>query len=104
VFRKDGAYVSEGFVGKATLGNGAAWDVAFSGDPKQQWLFVADGQNHAVHILRRDTLQTVAKIGSGGRIPGFFYAVGSVATDSQGAVYTGETLEGKRVQRFVPGK
>jgi DNA-binding beta-propeller fold protein YncE len=104
VFRKDGAYVSEGFVGKATLGNGAAWDVAFSRDPKQQWLFVADGQNHAVHILRRDTLQTVAKIGSGGRIPGFFYAVGSVATDSQGAVYTGETLEGKRVQRFVPGK
>ena len=35
-------------------------------------------------------------------IPGTFYSVGSVAVDSRGNVYTGETLEGKRVQKFVP--
>jgi DNA-binding beta-propeller fold protein YncE len=104
VFGKDGKYVTEGFVAKATLGNGAAWDVAFSRDPKQQFLFVADGQNHRVHVLRRDTLVTVGSIGSGGRYPGYFFGVGSVATDSQGTLYTGETFEGKRVQKFVLGK
>jgi hypothetical protein len=30
-----------------------------------------------------------------------FYSVGSVAVDSKGNVYTGETLEGKRVQKFI---
>ena len=104
VFRKDGTYVSEGFVSKTTTGNGAVWDLAFSRDPKQQFVFVADGQDHKVHVLRRDTLATVGSIGSGGRYPGYFLSVSSVATDSQGAVYTGETFEGKRVQKFVVGK
>jgi DNA-binding beta-propeller fold protein YncE len=104
VFRKDGTYVTEGVVAKATLGNGAAWDVAFSRDPKQQFLFVADGQNQKVHVLLRATLATVGSIGSGGRYPGYFFGVGSVATDSQGTLYTGETFEGKRVQKFVLGK
>jgi DNA-binding beta-propeller fold protein YncE len=104
VFRKDGTYVREGTVAPATRGNGSVWDVAFSRDPKQQFLFVADGQNHRVHVLRRDTLATVGSIGSGGRYPGYFLSVGSVATDSQGNLYTGETFEGKRIQKFVPGK
>ena len=104
VFRKDGTYVTEGVVGKATLGNGAAWDVAFSRDPKQQFLFVADGQNQKVHVLLRATLATVGSIGSGGRYPGSFFGVGSVATDSQGTLYTGETFEGKRVQKFTLAK
>ena len=30
-----------------------------------------------------------------------FYAVHSIAVDSKGNVYTGETYEGKRVQKFV---
>jgi len=32
---------------------------------------------------------------------GEFYGVGSVAVDSKGNVYAGETYEGKRVQKFV---
>ena len=39
--------------------------------------------------------------GDGGRYPGTFYSVGSVAVDSKGNVYTGENLEGKRVQKFI---
>jgi len=38
----------------------------------------------------------------GGRYPGLFYSVGSIGVDSRGNVYTGETLEGKRVQKFLP--
>ena len=54
-----------------------------------------------IFILRRDTLETVGSFGDGGRYPGTFYSVGSVAVDSKGNVYTGETLEGKRVQKFI---
>ena len=42
-----------------------------------------------------------ARFGSGGRYPGQFLAVGSIAVDAQGNVYTGEQHHGKRVQKFV---
>jgi DNA-binding beta-propeller fold protein YncE len=102
VFRKDGKFVREAFVSKTTLGDGSVWDIAFSHDPKQQFLFVADGHDKKVFILRRDTLEVVTSFGDGGRMPGQFYGVGSIAVDSKGNVYTGETYEGKRVQKFEP--
>jgi len=37
----------------------------------------------------------------GGRQPGQFFGVHSIATDSQGNIYTTETYEGKRIQKFV---
>jgi hypothetical protein len=39
--------------------------------------------------------------GDGGRQPGQFFGVHSIATDSSGNVYTTETYEGKRLQKFV---
>ena len=104
VFRRDGTFVKEAVIAKATLGNGSVWDVAFSADPQQRFLYVADGQNQQVHVLVRDTLEAVTTIGAGGRWPGHFYAVGSVAVDSRGNLYTGEALEGKRVQKFMVGR
>ena len=47
------------------------------------------------------TLEVLTTFGDGGRQPGQFYGVHSVATDSQGNLYTTETYEGKRVQKFV---
>ena len=102
VFRKDGTFVKEAIVSKATLGAGSVWSVALSADAAQRYLFVADGQNHQVTVLTRDSLQPASTIGTGGRWPGTFYAVGSVAVDSRGNLYTGETLQGKRLQKFVP--
>ena len=49
----------------------------------------------------RDTLQELTNFGDGGRQPGQFYGVHSIATDSKGNIYTTETYEGKRVQKFV---
>jgi DNA-binding beta-propeller fold protein YncE len=89
-------------VSPATQGTGSVWDVALSRDPEQRYLYVADGHDQKIFILRRDTLETVGSFGDGGRYPGTFYAVGSIAVDSKGNVYTGETLEGKRVQKFMP--
>ena len=102
VFQKDGKFVKEGIVSKTTTGDGSVWDVAFSSDPQQRFLYVADGHDKKVIIVDRNTLQpTGTTIGSGGRYPGQFYGVGSVAVDSRGNLYTGETYEGKRVQKFV---
>jgi hypothetical protein len=101
VFKKDGTFVKEASVSKSTLGEGAAWDLAFSRDPQQRFLYVADGSDQKVWVLRRDTLEIVSSVGAGGRWPGHFYGVGSIAVDSKGNLYTGETYEGKRLQKFV---
>jgi hypothetical protein len=102
VFDAAGKYLAQGFVSKSTRGTGSVWDLAFSSDARQQFVYVADGHDQKVVILRRDTLETIGSFGDGGRSPGRFYSVGSIAVDSKGNIYTGETLEGKRVQKFVP--
>jgi DNA-binding beta-propeller fold protein YncE len=101
VFRPDGTFVKEGFIAKKTLGSGSTWDLAFSKDPRQQFLYVTDGVNAKVHILERESLQELTTFGDGGRQPGQFYGAHSIATDSRGNIYTTETYEGKRVQKFV---
>ena len=100
VFKKDGSFVKEKLIAPKTLGTGSVWDIAFSRDPQQKYLYVADGMNMKVHVVDRQTLEVLTSYGDGGRQPGQFYAVHSVATDSKGNVYTTETYEGKRVQKF----
>lgn len=101
VFRKDGTFVKEAFIAPRTLGDGAVWDIAFSRDPEQRFLYLADGKNMKVYIIERETLEVLTTFGDGGRQPGQFFAVHSIATDSKGNIYTTETYEGKRVQKFV---
>jgi hypothetical protein len=64
-------------------------------------LIMADGQNERVRIILRETLEELTAFGDGGRQPGQFYGVHSIASDSKGNIYTTETYEGKRVQKFV---
>ena len=101
VFQKDGTYVDEMIVAPRTLGDGATWDISFSKDPEQKYLYLADGKNMKVYIIERKTLKILTSFGDGGRQPGQFFAVHSIATDSKGNIYTTETYEGKRVQKFV---
>ena len=96
VFTKEGKFVKEAFFAKNSLSEGAVWDVAFSRDPAQTYIFLADGRNMKIRVLRRDTLEELTSFGDGGRQPGQFYAVHSIATDSKGNLYTTETYEGKR--------
>jgi DNA-binding beta-propeller fold protein YncE len=101
VFTKEGKFVKEGFILRRSLGEGSTWDVAFSKDPQQRYLYVSDGRNMKVHVLMRDTLEVLTSFGDGGRQPGQFFGVHSIATDSKGNIYTTETYEGKRLQKFV---
>ena len=102
VFRRDGTFVQEGFVSPETRDLGTAYGVALSHDPAQRWVYVNDGSNNTVWILRRDDLETVGRFGSYGRQGGQFLSAHSMTVDQQGNVYVGET-RGRRVQRFRLG-
>ena len=100
VFTTEGEYVEEIYLRTRTRGAGAVWDVAFSTDPDQSFVYVADGMNEQVHVLRRSPLEYIYSFGGGGRMAGQFYGTHSIEVDSQGNIYTTETYEGKRVQKF----
>jgi DNA-binding beta-propeller fold protein YncE len=101
VFKADGTFVKEVLIAPKTLGDGSTWDVAFSKDPEQKYLYVADGKNERVYVLDRQSLEILTSFGDGGRQPGQFFAVHSIATDSKGNIFTTETYEGRRLQKFV---
>lgn len=101
VFHKDGTFVQEGFVAPRTLGFGASFDIAFSVDPEQRFLYLGDGANKKVWILRRDTLEIVDSFGTGGQYAGEFAIVHALETDSHGNIYVAETVGGDRVQKFT---
>ena len=101
VFRPDGTFVKEAQVAPLTVASGSTWDIAFSQDEDQEFIYVADGSNFKVHILDRESLEVLAEFGDGGRQPGLFFGTHSIVTDSLGNLYTTETYEGKRVQKFL---
>jgi len=101
VFTPDGKFVKEGFVARNTLdGRGTAFQVAFSPDKEQKFIYVPDGSNDKVRILNRDTLQVVGSFGREGPYAGQWHWLHSIGVDSKGNVYTGES-RGNRVQKFV---
>src|ERR1700738_3175002 len=59
VFRPDGTFVKEQFFAKNTLASGSTWEVAFSKDPEQRFMYLTDGQNERVRIVQRDTMTVI---------------------------------------------
>ena len=98
-FTKEGKFLKEVFIERESLADGSTWDLVFSKD--QKYLIVADGRNQMIHIVDREAMEVVTSFGDGGRQPGQWYGLHSIATDSKGNLYTTETYEGKRVQKFV---
>jgi DNA-binding beta-propeller fold protein YncE len=101
VFRKDGTFVREAFFERNTLRSGSVWDMTLSRDPQETYLYMVDGVNEELRILRRDTLEVLTTFGDGGRQPGQFFGVHNIAVDSRGNLYTTETYTGARLQRFL---
>lgn len=97
VFQRDGTFVHEGAVRE---GRSGAFDVAFSHDPEQTYVYVADGSLHKIWILRRDDLSVVGEFGSEGTGPGEMGRPHNIATDSQGNLYVAEADPGRRWQKF----
>jgi hypothetical protein len=101
VFKYDGTYVKQFTLEVDTKGDGALWEIAFSGDTQQKFMYIADGANEKIHVLDRQTMKEIYWFGGGGRQPGQFYAVHSIVTDSKGDIFTTETYHGQRVQKFI---
>jgi hypothetical protein len=115
VFKKDGTFVSQFFVhpstpsrGKECGGPGSTmygmcgtiYNLSFSHDKDQAYVFIADGTNDKVWIHDRKTGKVVGEIGDNGRMAGQFHWIDAIAIDSLGNMYTGEVDTGKRVQKF----
>lgn len=102
LFRKDGSYLKEVFIAPNTKAFGSVMSVAFS-PGTQEFMYVADGANHKVWILRRDTLELLGSFGGkgAGRGGGQMLVLHTMGVDSKGNLYLGETIPGNRIQRFT---
>jgi DNA-binding beta-propeller fold protein YncE len=101
VFKPDGAYLKEAYVERKTTGEeGTTFDFAFSPDSQQQFIYIPDGTNKKVQILNRQTLEVVGYFGGhGGHGAAQFFHIHSIATDSKGNIYLGESF-GKRALKW----
>jgi hypothetical protein len=116
--RADGKYTN------ALATAGSAWDLDFSSDKNQTFFFEVDGGNetlwefdHALAVSDQTdktgftTCSTpecgpwpdyiLAGFGRSGHMAGDFVFLHSVVLDSKGNLFTGETINGRRIQKFV---
>jgi DNA-binding beta-propeller fold protein YncE len=101
VFTLDGKYVNQVFVNRAGPASGSACGMAFSPDPEQRFLYVADYGNSHIVIIDRKSLRVLHQFGARTARPGDFQGVHHLDVDSRGNLYTAEVAPGARAQRFV---
>ena len=101
VFTLGGAFWTQGFINQNAESASTTAGLAFSPDPEQQFIYVADQGNSLIHIVDRETLDVLDSFGSNGAAPGQFQALHHIATDSQGNIYTAEAQRGRRAQKFL---
>ena len=101
VFTSAGKFVAQGFVNRAGPSNHSAAGLAFSSDPQQQYLYVADYGNSHVAVLDRKTLDVLYQFGAYSARPGDFRGPHHLATDSKGNLYVAEVNPGNRAQKFL---
>jgi DNA-binding beta-propeller fold protein YncE len=99
-FDQSGKFLREKIIEPATGSSGSAFVPVLSPDAQQQWLYVADGTNHKVWILRRSDMEIVGSFGRGGRQVGQMLRPHGMSVDAQGNLYVGEASTGRRVQKF----
>jgi DNA-binding beta-propeller fold protein YncE len=101
VFDHQGKFLAEKVIAPATLSSGSAFVIVLSPDAQEEWLYLADGTNHKVWILRRSDLEIVGDFGRGGRQVGQMLRPHGMSIDAQGNLYVGEASTGRRVQKFA---
>jgi DNA-binding beta-propeller fold protein YncE len=110
VFSVDGKFVRQLWIGREChapdCGNGqTAAGLAFSPDPEQRLLYVADRSQAQILIFNRKTLEYLDGFGSWGSNAGQFGTLHHLSIDSKGNLYTAEVTplkpENRRVQKFT---
>src|SRR5439155_11773236 len=97
----DGKYVNQLFINRAGPSGESAAGLAFSTDPDQKFMYVADYGNSHIVVVNRKTLEILYEFGSRSAKPGDFQGIHNNAVDSKGNLYTAEVAPGARAQRFV---
>lgn len=100
---KDGSltFVRDLVIAGETGGTHTVTDIAFSPDPEQKYLYVADMMNGRIWVLLRKTHEVLGAFGRVGRQAGQFTWLHSIDTDSEGNIYATEVNTGRRVQKLV---
>jgi hypothetical protein len=85
---------------------GSALDIAFT-PGRQRYLLNVDTGNEVLWILDRNVPhgavpEILGGFGSQGHNAGNFTLLHMIAVDSKGNLYTSETVDGRRLQKFVP--
>jgi hypothetical protein len=81
-----------------------AMSIAFSRDPEQRYMFVANRSNEQVDVVERASGRIVSSFGRPGHLLGGFTILHFLDVDSRGRVYVAELTNGQRVQRFEPSR
>jgi len=100
VFEKSGKFVKEFRIEPDTLRGGSLWDLVFSEDPAQKYLFVANGESSHLLTVERATGKVLNTFSRPGRMAGELKWVHNLAIDSKGNLYTAEVGSGRRAQKF----
>ncbi len=90
VFTPDGKFLKERELSRYTKPRPGTVSFAFSIDPQQRFLYVADLRRWVIDVLNRETLETVVVIGHHGDQPGEFINPHNMAADSKGNLYVAD--------------
>jgi Lactonase, 7-bladed beta-propeller len=110
VFTVDGKYVTQTFLNGGGPSNPSG--LAFSADPEQRFMYVAENETDHLVVVERKTLEVLYQFGKKSAIPGSrtqvtvtapgeFQGIHYLAVDSKGNLYTSDVDSGNRVQRWM---
>ena len=79
---------------------GTAGSIAFSPDPAQKFMYVANGSDNVIHILDRTTGEVLSKFGRPGNQSGDLTDPHSIAVNSKGDIIIGEVPYGGKLHMW----
>jgi DNA-binding beta-propeller fold protein YncE len=108
-FKKDMQFSYKVWTPASTSGSGTQRDAAlvgscssveFSRDPGEKYMYVINEIDEEVDVADRVTGQALGSFGRPGHQVGEFMHAHTMAVDSKGNIYVGESVDGRRVQKF----
>ncbi|MBI2815743.1 MAG: hypothetical protein HYX72_02270 [Acidobacteria bacterium] len=103
VFDKTGNFKKNITIGRRRSdlpGNGKPYWILLSRDPGQKTMLVADGLDEVIWTIDRESGRTLRGFGRLGHMAGEFTFLHTIAMNSKGDLIAGETIGGRRVQKF----
>ena len=73
-------------------GHGSPWWIRFSLDKAQKYMYVSDGLDEVLWTLDRESGETLSGFGRPGHMAGEFTFLHTIAVNSKGDLFTGETI------------